>query len=54
MEVKQSEESLQSPASQRLREFLQGRGQAWQQVRQSLSSLSGSCMSMSGIWNGNA
>jgi hypothetical protein len=30
MEVKQSEDSLQSPASQRLREFLQGRGQAWQ------------------------
>jgi hypothetical protein len=28
--VKQSEDSLQSPASQRLREFWQGRGQAWQ------------------------
>jgi hypothetical protein len=30
MEVKQSDDSLQSPASQRLREFLQGRRQVWQ------------------------
>lgn len=31
MEVKQSDDSLQSPAGQQLRDFLRGRQQAWQQ-----------------------
>jgi len=45
MAVDHTDEVLQSPASQRLREFLRARRQAWQQEPPDLKPLSVSCMS---------